>query len=225
MDYDVAIVGAGPAGTSAAYSLRGKGLDVIVIDRLGESQYMRYHRICGAGVNRRTVRKLDIREDEILNDIRTLRISWPQGNTIDMRIDGCIIDRPRMLLRMRSQCMEDGIRFAMGTVKHILMNPEFSTIMLGNGAVIRARYIIGADGAYSIVRKTVFGTVPELMTPIEEFHSDAKADEGVMRFIVSAKYGGAYQWYFPYGEGRCTGSIRGYAEPEPEGVRGVRTVP
>jgi digeranylgeranylglycerophospholipid reductase len=105
------------------------------------------------------------------------------------------------------------------------MDSEFNTIMLGNGAAIRARYIIGADGAYSIVRKTVFGSVPELMTPIEEFHSDAKADEGIMRFIVYARYGGAYQWYFPYGEGRCTGSIRGYAEPEPEGVRGVRTVP
>ena len=225
MDYDVAIVGAGPAGTAAAYSLRGKGLNVIVIDRLGESQYMRYHRICGAGVNRRIVDRLDIRSDEILNDIDTLRITWPQGNTIDMKIDGVIIDRPKMLLRMRCVCIESGIRFAMGTVKHILMDKKINSVMLGNGAVIHAKYVIGADGAYSTVRKTVFGTVPELMTPIEEFHSPAKTEEGVMRFLVSAKYGGAYQWYFPYGEGRCTGSIRGYAEPEPDGERGIRTVP
>ncbi len=225
MDYDVVIVGAGPAGTSAAYSLRGKGLNVIVIDRLGEAQYMRYHRICGAGVNRRTVNKLDIRNDEILNDIHTLRLTWPQGNTINMRIDGCIIDRPKMLLRMRMECIGSGIQFAMGTVKHILMDGDLNTVMLGNGAIIRAKYIIGADGAYSTVRKTVFGTVPELMTPIEEYHSPGKTEEGVMRFIVSERYGGAYQWYFPYGEGRCTGSIRGYAEPEPDGESGIRTVP
>ena len=225
MDYDVVIVGAGPAGTSAAYSLRGKGLNVIVIDRLGESQYMRYHRICGAGVNRKTVSRLDIQEDEILNHIRTLRITWPQGNSIDMKIDGCIIDRPRMFLRMRSQCIADGINFAMGTVRHIIMDDGMNSVVLGNGAVLRARYVIGADGAYSIVRKTVFGTVPEIMMPIEEYHSEAETEDGVMQFIVAERYGGGYQWYFPYGKGRCTGAMKGYAEDEPGGKRGIRTVP
>ena len=50
MEYDVVIVGAGPAGSSAAWFLSGSGLRVAVIERLSDEKLPEYHRICGGGI-------------------------------------------------------------------------------------------------------------------------------------------------------------------------------
>ncbi|MBN1377023.1 NAD(P)/FAD-dependent oxidoreductase [Candidatus Woesearchaeota archaeon] len=48
MDYDVGIIGAGPAGLFAAYELAGSGLKTIVIDK-GKEPCKRNSRLCGVG--------------------------------------------------------------------------------------------------------------------------------------------------------------------------------
>jgi uncharacterized FAD-dependent dehydrogenase len=48
MEYDVGIIGAGPAGLFAAYELGGSGLKTIVIDK-GKEPYNRNSRLCGVG--------------------------------------------------------------------------------------------------------------------------------------------------------------------------------
>ena len=51
-------------------------------------------------------------------------------------------------------------------------------LKLKNSESIHTRYLIGADGAYSLVRKQLFKTTPQIMLKVEEFHSDLKAEEG-----------------------------------------------
>lgn len=225
MDRDVIIVGGGPAGMSAAYALRKSGLTVTVIERLQGEYFSRYHRVCGAGVSRESIEPLDYRAEEVLNDIHTLRITWPQGHSVNIKVDGCIIDRPRMLSRIRKECEEDGVIFVKGAVDHILMSPDLTTVMLHGRKVMRAKYIIGADGAYSVVRETCFGTRPQKMIKVEEYHSGNGTEEGVMQFFQAQRYGNFYQWYFPYYGGRTSGSVCGYADPEPDYKSRTRTIP
>ncbi len=225
MECDVVIVGGGPAGSSAAYHLCGRGLSVALIERLGSEAFDRYHKICGAGIRRDILKDFDVKEDEILNDIDTLRVKWPGGNTINMKIDGCVIDRPKFLGRLKEESVTKGLTVVKGVVDHIIMMGEFVNVMMKDFSIIRARYVIGADGAHSIVRKSCFGTVPQIMLPVEEWHSDKSAEENVFSFEISHDYEGYYRWVFPYGKGRCTGSIKGCAVPEEDGTRGIRIIP
>ena len=67
MEYDVVIVGAGPAGSSAAWFLSGSGLRVAVIERLSDEKFPEYHRICGGGISRRGVSLIPLKEEAILS--------------------------------------------------------------------------------------------------------------------------------------------------------------
>ena len=225
MECDVVVVGGGPAGSSAAYHLCGKGLSVVLIERLGPESFDRYHSICGAGVSRSVLKDFNIRKEEILNDIDTLRMKWPGGNAINMKIDGCVIDRPKFLGRLREESVSKGLTVIKGTVDHIIMMGELVNVMMKDLSIIRTRYVIGADGAHSIVRKCCFGTVPKIMLPVEEWHSSKEAEPNVFSFEISHDYDGYYRWVFPYAGGRCTGSIKGCAVPEEEGTRGIRVIP
>ncbi|MCQ2084561.1 MAG: NAD(P)/FAD-dependent oxidoreductase [archaeon] len=225
MDCDVVIVGGGPAGATAAYFLCGKGLKVIMVERMSDAGFERYHKICGAGVNADALKHIPLKDDEILNNVDTLRITWPQGNTINLNIKGYIIDRPKLFLRLRRESEEKGLKVIRGSVYDVLMMPDAVRTFLNDGTVISSKYVIGADGAYSAVRKSVFGTTPEIMLKVEEYHSDAKTEQNVLEFVVSEKYDHFYQWYFPYKDGRCTGAINGFAEDEPNSTRGIRTIP
>lgn len=225
MDADVVVVGAGPAGSVAAYALRRSGKKTILIDRLGESQFARYHSICGAAVAARSTKHLNLRPEEVLNKVNTLRIRFPGGNRAEMRINGVIIDRPKLLERLRQDAIDGGVQFIRGSVVSVEEDVDKYRITLHDGTAIYTKYLIGADGAHSIVRRDLFGTHPETMLKVEEYHSSAKAEDGVLDFLVSEKKAHFYQWYFPYRDGRCSGAVSGYADKEPDAVKGVRDIP
>lgn len=199
MQADVVIVGAGPAGTAAAHYLAGRGRNVIVIERLGDGHYDRYHRICGACASAKAFDHLALREDEILNRVTTLRINWPDGQGTALPVDGYIIDRPRLLHRLREEAEVAGVTFIKDSVVSVNEEKEYY-LLLASGRVITAKYVIGADGAFSVVRKQLFGTRPAHLQPVEMRTVDTPAAEGVIEFDAGPAYGEMYRWVFPYGQ-------------------------
>ena len=53
MEADVLIIGSGPAGVSAAHHLRGYPGRVVVLERLSDAMFPRYHSVCGEGTGSR----------------------------------------------------------------------------------------------------------------------------------------------------------------------------
>ena len=88
----VIIVGSGPAGMSAAFFLSLNDHDITVIERLGDSQYNRYHEICGGGISKKAFKELRPMEPSgIVNEISKTRIVWPDGTEVRMKTPGYII--------------------------------------------------------------------------------------------------------------------------------------
>ncbi len=119
MDVDVAIVGSGPAGASAAYYLRDSGLSVVVIERLSLERYPRYHTICGSAVSTRGVKHLDLQENEILNNIDTLKIRFPGDRVLHLKSKGYVIDRPALMHRLYDEALEKGMSFIQSSVQKV----------------------------------------------------------------------------------------------------------
>jgi len=214
MDHDTVIVGGGPAGLAAAFFLEGR---VAVIERL-DSNYERYHSICGEGISEDAFASLRPMEPwAVKNHVTVTKLKWPGGKILEIGSKGYILDRPKFLKELKSKCNAE---FIHGNVVDIRDNCDHYEVILGNGTTIRCRYIIGADGCYSVVRKKLFSSEPLRMISVK--HSIVEEEhDGSMTVELSEKYDGTYRWTFPSGDNVSIGCMTSVDETK----GAVRKVP
>ncbi|MEM7768568.1 MAG: geranylgeranyl diphosphate reductase [Pseudomonadota bacterium] len=219
--FDVAVVGGGPAGATAALDLARKGHRVALLNRPGRIKP------CGGAVPPRLIRDFDIPESQIVARASTARMVSPKGRSVDMPIEGGtvgMVDRDAFDAWLRARAGAAGARLIDGTYQKIVRDGkdglpvvQFSRHGAERGAPaeqIRARLVIGADGANSRVgaqeveaaqdKDLVFAYHEIIASPPD---ADADVFEGDRCEIY---YDGTlspdfYAWVFPHGDTTSVG--------------------
>lgn len=222
LECDVLVIGSGPAGASVAYHLTRLGKeDVIVLERLSEKQHRRYHSICGEAVSDRAMGRAGISTDRILRRVDSIEISLGDSSPARVKVKGSIVERWAMIEDILASSKARRVR---GNARHVRRLPEGGFEVEATTCRIRCRTLVGADGAYSVVRKDLFGTRPECMDPIVNTVVPGEPGDA-LRFFVG-EVPGAYTWNFPSSEGmRSVGFPKGFEEIGKDVVHGARCIP
>lgn len=154
MDTDVIVVGAGPAGSTAAREIASRGAGVLLLDR---AKFPR-DKPCGGGVTIRTAGLLPFSLDPVIEaTVDTAHLRLRDGKEVTRhhtRPMTYMTQRSRLDHFLVERAEEAGVEFRDGqAVKQVLRHPDGTfEVRHRDGSAHRARVVIGADGANGVVR-------------------------------------------------------------------------
>lgn len=148
--FDVIVVGAGPAGSTAAREMASAGARVLVLDR---AEFPRY-KACGGGIPLRTEKLLPFPIDSVVEDSVSLLQVTHQGRSRFVRDSGQpfahMVMRERFDALLLEHARKAGAEFRPGTAVRAV-SLEAGVHVAAEGFEAEAEYLVCADGAHSPV--------------------------------------------------------------------------
>jgi geranylgeranyl reductase len=248
--FDVAVIGGGPSGAIAAERLVAAGRSVLLVDPCNRIKP------CGGAIPSRALKDFGIPEDCLASRAHAARIIAPSGRAVEMRIGDIgfvgMVDRESFDPYLRERAAAAGAHLLKGkldTLEEAADGALDLRLLPGDrgpapsSITVRARMVIGADGANSMVRRRMFPANKRpsyvfayheiVETPDDPDRSTYLADrcDVVYDGRISPDF---YGWVFPHGRQisvGCGSGVKGHdlrqataALRQASGLAGCRTI-
>lgn len=192
LDCDVLVVGAGPAGSSAARAAAVAGADVVMIDRRPEvGQPAR----CAGYVPMPLMSSIPVPGGVVSQRIERMLTHYP-GGVETVAAPGCVVHRDLFDRQLASAATAAGVRLLTGC--RAAAREGAATIITGDAAPrgIAARLIIGADGPRSTIGSWI-GAVNEAVAFAAQWTVSLNERLPDIHVYFERELPGGYGWLFP----------------------------
>ena len=174
MPYDVIVVGAGPAGSTAARESALRGLSVLMLDK---AEFPR-DKPCGGAVSVRCANVLDLDLTPVIErTISGAKFTWRQGlecSRSSSSVIAYMTQRRHLDTFLAEQAVDAGVDFRQREgLKSVERSGDHVTVRAG-GHSYQGRALVGADGANGTTAKMA-GIQPDFMhaiAPGGEHHAE-----------------------------------------------------
>ncbi|MFW9964997.1 MAG: geranylgeranyl reductase family protein, partial [Candidatus Sifarchaeia archaeon] len=214
--FDVAIVGAGPAGSTVAKVVARKGYRTVVYDRRSTIGFPVQ---CGELIpspsearnlfpnSRRMPQAVHVPPKFITNKTRKIQLISPNGATFEFSFEANIVDRTKFDQYLADLAKNAGAEFQIQSiVKKRSQTNELTIKTNRSDNLSRAKIVVGADGAYSVVAKSLgphfIHSEYDLSPSLQYVMTGADVDPSVVEMYFGGKIApGGYAWVIPKGNG------------------------
>lgn len=216
-EWDVAVIGAGPAGLEAANSSALAGARTVVLER---AQHPRY-KTCGGGLIGVSLTAISGTPVPVKDEIYAATFTRNSGHEFTRKRDSPIL---KMVMRdefddvLRRRAMANGaVLLQRAPVRAVSQNGRHARVKLANGKSVTAQVVVGADGSSGVTARHVgvdfcqvdLGLEVEINVPVpvrQVWHGRVLLDWGPIP--------GSYAWVFPKDDKLTVGVIaaRGHGE-------------
>ena len=203
----VAVVGAGPAGSFCAYHLSRAGFDVTLFDFHPEA----WEKPCGGGVPPKVRERFAevAAYDGKRQEVAVGNFISPRGVAVQLisRRAMWIVARREFDGYLRKLAIQAGARLCVERVRHV--ERRGSGFSLSGDKSYDFDFIVGADGALSIVRRDLFQPIPRhYLCMAQGYFLGVQESEATSWFLQKP----GYLWAFPRTDHLCLGG--GTSDPE-----------
>ncbi len=194
----ILVVGAGPAGLSAALNASRDGNDVTVFekyDKVGQ-------KVCAEALAREALEYVDLKPSEefVVNKVKGFQITF-KGKFIREaafgnlpNVPGYLIDKTRFLSMLQSKAEENGANILFKTM--VTEVDSSGKIKLENGRIMQGDLVICADGAGTLARRHLDYSNYEI-APCTQYQCVFPEDEFTSEYLHLDITGAGYLWVFP----------------------------
>jgi geranylgeranyl reductase family protein len=214
--FDIAIIGAGPAGTTAALALKESGLKVALIDK---SSFPR-DKVCGDAIGGRVKKVLGEIKSEFPNELKNypqknISSGWklfaPNGKTIEVNFvnPGYVSRRidfdDWLFSKVRGQ---KNLEIINSGISDLHSDENGIEIITDNNEKVNATLVIGCDGAHSIVAKKLAGFKVDhrhYSGAVRAYYQDIEgtANSEMLEIHLVNGFLPGYFWIFPLYDNLC----------------------
>lgn len=199
--YDVIVVGGGPAGSTAAHGLAVGGARVCLVDKA------RFPRAkpCGGALSPRTLAHLPSGVEQLVRTrIKRAVFTYQSGKPFEVvsRVPmGYMICREEFDTWLKVQAEEAGVAVREGVPVREIEESATGYTIRTTAEAISARVLIGADGPSSIVASRFLPSrLPARYVALDTEVSPNGHDLGETVRVDVGGYPGGYAWAFPKGD-------------------------
>ena len=217
-EWDVAIIGAGPAGLAAAHAAASAGARAIVLERAVHPRY----KTCGGGLIGTSLTVASGSIDVPARDhVRTATV------TLDGRRSFTREERDPLLAMVTREEFDDALRrgaAAAGAtvrqrspVRGITEDGDYACARLADGTSVRARVLVGADGSSGVSARYAGVRYEQVDLGLELEIAVPPPVAGQWRGRMLLDWGpipGSYGWVFPKGDRLTVGVIASRGQGE-----------
>lgn len=194
---DVVVAGAGPAGSVCGYLLKKSGVNCVVVDR---SNFPR-DKVCAGGLTPKSWRLLQELMPDLQYDFNAIthiraNIDGKVSCEIDIAHPIRVVERRHFDNMLLNQYLSIGGTFLHDALVKVEEQDGMVIVTLRSGQRIACRYLVGADGSNSRVRRYLKPDTDRGMLVLERYAK--KRDDRVMDLKLSREYDGlGYYFRFP----------------------------
>lgn len=200
MNYDVIIIGGGPSGSSLGKLLQSEGISTCIIDKA----IFPREKLCGGLLTEKAYKQfveifnIDL-SVAIRNEVQKISLNFKHSRVTEFQTSNKfrLVDRSVFDHLLITDYVQSGGTLFEGE-KNYTISFQDNLIALDCGQILKYKYLVGADGVYSRVRKYIDNEYTPDGFCLEAFF-DAEATN-IGRDLIAIHFGilkEGYGWVFP----------------------------